>query len=39
MYRSKIRNRGRDRKVFSKTASGVHIKNLQSGPMRGGIKL
>lgn len=27
------------KKLFSKTASKTHRKNVQSGPMRGGIRL
>ena len=37
--RSRIRNKGRDRRVFSRTASGVHPKNVSNAPMRGGIRL
>lgn len=39
MYRHKV-NRHKDRKVFSATADGTHIKNNNSArPMRGGIRL
>lgn len=37
--RSRIHNKSRDRRVFSATASGVHPKNVLSGPMRGGFRL
>lgn len=37
-YRKKM-NKGRSRKLFSKTASRVHRKNGQSRSMRGGIRL
>ena len=39
MRRSKIRNKGRDRRVFTRTASGVHPKNATPGLMRGGHRL
>lgn len=36
--RSKLR-RGKDRKVFSRTAAKTHRKNGMGAPMRGGIRL
>ncbi|QXP44268.1 MAG: hypothetical protein [Arizlama microvirus] len=39
MRRSKIYNKGKDRRQFSRTASMVHKKNMQSGVMRGGYRL
>lgn len=38
MNRFKAKPR-KDKRIFSKTASMVHKKNLVSGPMRGGIRL
>lgn len=38
MFRHKASPR-RDKKYFSKNASMVHKKNLNNGPMRGGIRL
>lgn len=38
-YRKRISNKGKDRRRFSKTASGTHKKNLRATPMRGGIRL
>lgn len=35
-YRAKKRI---DKKIFSRTASMVHKKNLQAMPMRGGIRI
>lgn len=32
-------NKRYDRRVFSATAGRVHRKNIQSSPMRGGIRL
>lgn len=32
-------NNGKSRKLFRKTASRTHRKNVSSGPMRGGIRL
>lgn len=32
-------NKGKSKRLFSKTASGTHKKNLQTNPMRGGIRL
>lgn len=37
-YRSKM-SRKRSKKVFRKTASKTHKKNLKTTPMRGGIRL
>lgn len=37
--RSRIHNKRRDKRVFSKTAAGVHPKNVLSGPMRGGFRM
>ena len=37
--RMKVRNKGRDKRVFSATASGTHPKNVLAGPMRGGFRL
>jgi ribosomal protein L35 len=36
--RRKIRNVRRDKKRFSRTASGSHKKNFRAHPMRGGIR-
>lgn len=38
-YRKKIRNKGKDRRRFSRTAGRTHKKNLRASPMRGGIRL
>lgn len=38
MKRTRL-NRHQSRKLFSKTAPLVHKKNVQSAPMRGGIRL
>jgi len=38
MYRSKIKNANKDRKLFSRTADKVHSKNYAVA-MRGGIRL
>ena len=38
-FRKKVRNRGKDRRRFSRTAAGAHKKNTSHGPMRGGIRL
>lgn len=38
-YRKKVRNKFRDKRRFTKTASKVHHKNLRASPMRGGIRL
>jgi len=37
-YRKKMGKR-RSKKLFSKTASRTHRKNIRSGSMRGGIRL
>jgi len=37
-YRKKMK-RGKSKKLFSRTASRTHKKNMRSGPMRGGIRL
>jgi len=37
-YRQKM-NRGKSRRVFSRTASRSHAKNFRGAPMRGGIRL
>ena len=37
-YRKKMR-RGKDRRVFSKTAKRVNKRNVRARPMRGGIRL
>lgn len=41
MRRSRIRNKRRDKRTFSRTAGpgSVHPKNALAGPMRGGIRL
>lgn len=39
MRRRQKLNKGKDRKVFSRTASKTHRKNGQGAPMRGGIRL
>lgn len=38
MYRSKVKNAGKDRKMFSRTADKVHSRNYAVA-MRGGIRL
>lgn len=38
MRRQKM-NRGRSRRVFSKTAGRAHARNFSPAPMRGGIRL
>lgn len=38
-YRKKIRNKGKDRRRFSRTADKSHKKNYRAAPMRGGIRL
>lgn len=38
MFRHK-ENRRSGKKKFSRTAGSTHKKNLQAGPMRGGIRL
>lgn len=38
-YRKRIKNKGKDRRRFSRTAGGTHKKNLRATPMRGGIRL
>ena len=38
MFRKRA-NRRRDPHIFSKTAGMVHKKNLQTGVMRGGIRI
>lgn len=37
-YRSKLSRSG-SKKLFKKTASKTHKKNIRSNPMRGGIRL
>lgn len=32
-------NKGKSKRLFTRTASGTHSKNLQGAPMRGGIRL
>lgn len=32
-------SKGRSRRLFRKTASRTHKKNIKAGPMRGGIRL
>lgn len=39
MKRSKIRNRRKDSRMFANTADRVRTVNLNSSPMRGGIRL
>lgn len=39
MFRKRIRNKRRDRKVFSRTAGMTEKKNLRQNPMRGGYRL
>lgn len=39
MKRARIRNKRRDKRMFSVTASGAHPKNVLTGPMRGGFRL
>lgn len=39
MIRRHVKSRRSDRKRFSKTASGIHKKNLRAMPMRGGFRL
>ncbi len=38
-FKRKRMNRKRSRKVFSRGAWKVHRKNVQTNPMRGGIRL
>lgn len=38
MFRKRANPR-KDKRIFSKSASMVHKKNLDNGPMRGGIRL
>nr|WAE43290.1 MAG: DNA binding protein [Microviridae sp.] len=38
MFRKRANPR-KDKRIFSKSASMVHKKNLMNGPMRGGIRL
>lgn len=38
-YRNRVKNRGKDRRRFSKTASRSHKKNMRATPMRGGFRL
>lgn len=38
MRRSKI-NRSKSKRMFSKTASKTHKKNINPNPMRGGLRL
>lgn len=38
MRRHKM-NRGKSRRLFSRTASRTHVRNLGASPMRGGIRL
>lgn len=37
-YRKKLSKSG-SKKLFSKTASKTHVKNMKAAPMRGGIRL
>lgn len=39
MKRKVRSNRGRDRKVFSRTAGRTRSENVRRNPMRGGIRL
>lgn len=32
-------NKGRSKRLFSRTASRTHGRNVSAGPMRGGIRL
>jgi hypothetical protein len=38
MFRKRA-NKYKDKRIFSRTASMVHKKNLSAGPMRGGIRI
>lgn len=38
MFRKRA-SKHKDKRIFSHTASMVHKKNLQAGPMRGGIRI
>lgn len=38
MMRHRVKKR-RDKKIFSRTASKVHSKNLRAVPMRGGFRI
>lgn len=37
--RKRVRNHGRDKKRFSRTAMKQHVKNIPANPMRGGFRL
>lgn len=39
MKRHKIFNKGKDRRMFSRTAGAFHKKNMRLAPNRGGWKL
>lgn len=39
MAKRKRMGRKKSRKMFTKTAKKVHVRNVWSGPMRGGIRL
>jgi len=39
MKRSRIKNKRRDKRRFSKTATRTHKKNLRATPMRGGFRI
>lgn len=39
MKRGRVKNKGKDKRRFSKTASKVHKKNLRATPMRGGFRI
>lgn len=39
MKRYRVKNKSRDRRRFSRTASKVHKKNARARPMRGGFRI
>lgn len=39
VYRSKIKNSGKDKRAFTKYADRIHVKNLSKFQPRGGIRL
>jgi len=38
-YRKRVKNKGKDKRTFSRTAMGIHKKNIARVPSRGGIRL
>lgn len=39
MYRKRVVNKRKDRRIFSKTARNTHSINLRATPMRGGFRI